>query len=236
MSGRSLLSLASLTIVLSAAACGGSVATQSAGSGASGAGGATGSTSGSATTGSTSGSATTGSTSGSTTASSTSGSATASSTSGTGGAGGGPCAGSVDLVVDNGAPQHLTSVCSGQWNPDQSMLPIGFIEQGGPPPGIANMNVVGCVDSAAGGEGIELSVPNGTTPGAYTTGFAQYTDGNGVVWGMVAGPYQVTFTAVGAVGEAVDGTFSTMVSDAADDTHAVAGSFHVCRAPDEDVP
>jgi hypothetical protein len=212
---RLLLPHVSLTLLL--AACGGNVALGDAG----------------ATVGATSG----------TGASTAMGSASTASTSGAGGAGG-ACVGYVDLVVDDGAPQHLTSVCSSGWNPQKALQPFGFIIEGGVVPpddggvslGGPRLEMWGCVSVAPDSEGVELLAYDVSGPGAYTVGLVSYTDAGGTSWGTMSDPIAIDVTELGVVGAPIEGTVTATVSHGGDAAHKVTGSFHVCRAPDELVP
>jgi hypothetical protein len=49
-------------------------------------------------------------------------------------------------------------------------------------------------------------------------------------------PFELDVTALSAVGGAIEGTVQATVSHGGDAALDLAGSFHVCRAPDEVVP
>lgn len=211
------LAFASLALLL-ASACGGTVDTTSAGSGS---GGAT-----TTSSGATSSAGTTVSTGTKMTTSST----------GSGGAGGGPCVGSVDMQVDSGAVQHLTADCANTWNPTMSTHPEGYVFSGGPSPGIENLVLVGCVSAAPMSEGIVLSASNAMSPGTYTKGAPQYTDPGGVTWGVNGDSFKLTVDTFGAVGEPIAGGFFMVVTHGGNAAHTVKGNFHVCRVPDALAP
>jgi len=200
--------IASLSLLL--AACGGKVEVDSSGAG------------GSTATGSTS---TTGSTLGA---------------GGTGGA----CEGHVELTVDNGAPHHLTSRCSGGWNPQMWPQPLGYLIEGGIVPpvdggvalGGARLAIFGCASAAPQTEGVELLAYDVTGPGSYTVGLVRYTDAGGLAWGIMSDPFVLDVAKLGAVGDSIEGTVEATVSQGGNAAHGLAGSFHVCRAPDEVVP
>jgi hypothetical protein len=165
------------------------------------------------------------------------------STLGAGGAGG-ACVGDVELVVDNGAPRHLTSRCSGGWNPQMWPRPIGYLIEGGVVPpvdggvalGGARLEIFGCVSAAPQSEGVELLAYDVTGPGSYTVGLVRYTDAAGLAWGIMSDPFVLDLAKLGAVGDSIEGTVKATVSQGGKATRDVAGSFHVCRAPDELVP
>jgi hypothetical protein len=46
----------------------------------------------------------------------------------------------------------------------------------------------------------------------------------------------MTVTSIGPVGSYIDGAFDVVVSHGGNAAHSLAGSFHVCRVPDELVP
>jgi hypothetical protein len=147
-------------------------------------------------------------------------------------------------VVDNGAPQHLTSVCSGGWNPQDSPQPVGFLIEGGVVPpddggvslGGPRLEMWGCVSIAPQSEGVELLAYDVSGAGSYTVGLVSYTDAGGASWGMMSDPKVIDVTQLGPVGDPIDGTVTATVSQGGDAAHHLTGSFHVCRAPDELVP
>jgi hypothetical protein len=73
-------------------------------------------------------------------------------------------------------------------------------------------------------------------PGTFTTGSARWTDSMGATWGVAGDPFQMIVTSIGPVGGYIDGTFDVVVSHGGNAAHSVAGSFHVCRVPDELAP
>jgi hypothetical protein len=191
------------------AACGGTVSTIAGGSGP---GGATSSASATSSTTSTGG-------------------ITASASSSSGGV---SCASSIDLVVDNGAPEHLTSICAGAtWNPTKSSAPIGYVSSSGNP--LETLHVLGCASAAAPSEGIEFAVDHIAGPGTYMTGTASYTDPMGAAWTTMGFlMFQVVVTKLDLVGGFIDGTFSAFTGQPNhQQAHPVSGSFHVCHVQDQ---
>ena len=157
---------------------------------------------------------------------------------------GGACVAYVDPVVDDGAPHHLTSVCASGWNPQMSPQPIGYLIEGGVVPpvdggvslGGPRLEIFGCASAAPGSEGVELLAYDVTAPGKFTVGLTRYTDAGGLSWGMMSDPFVLHVTKLGAVGDSIEGTVTATVTHGGNAAHTIAGSFHVCRAPDELVP
>jgi hypothetical protein len=200
---KRILVLASISLAISAG-CGGTTVT------------AVGSGSGGSTTTKTT-------TTGTTTSGLTLSSSSSSSSSGSGACTGVPSW--IDMAVDNGAPEHLTSWCPGSvWNPENSTTPFGYEFA------VAELHVVGC----GGVEGIELVATPATAPGAFTMGSAKYTDPMGGVWWTMPGSmFQVTVTKLGPLGDTIEGTFSAWTEQPnKQQAHPVTGSFHVCHVED----
>jgi hypothetical protein len=119
-----------------------------------------------------------------------------------------------------------------------SRFPVGYFTLGGPASGTHALNVDGCENSgdAIASPGITLSATNAMSPGTFTTGSARWTDAMGATWGVPGDAFQMTVTSIGPVGGYIDGTFDVVVSHGGTATHSVAGSFHVCRVPDDLAP
>jgi hypothetical protein len=190
--------------------------------------------------GSTSSSTSSGSTSSTTTSSSTTSSGTttsSSSSTGSSSGDGGCTTGSIELVLDFGAPETLSSACMGSWNPKNVPGAEGYVIAGGPPPGGYDLFVVGCASNAAVSEGLLLEA-SAMTPGTYTTGMVQYTDPGGSQWAYPIGPFKITYTKLGMVGDTIEGTFAATVTHVMNGNaaHQLEGSFVVCHQPDELLP
>lgn len=149
------------------------------------------------------------------------------------------CAGgSISLSVDDGAPVSLASSCAGAWNPSGVASAHGYVVQGGAPPGIYSLHVVGCASGEANSEGLDISLADATAPGKYTSGLIRYTDFSGSGWGYGDDPFEVKLTQTGALGEGIAGSFTGRVSHVMNGNaaHNLSGSFSVCHEPDENVP
>ncbi|MFO0758963.1 MAG: hypothetical protein U0359_20895 [Byssovorax sp.] len=210
---------------LLAAGCGGTTVTS--GSTTTGTGGS------SSTTAGTGGSSSTTTVTTTTTGAGGQGGASTTTTTGAGGSGG--CSGSIDLVADNGAPVHLASHCMGSWG-DPSVGAEGYIFMGGPAPGIERLEIIGCKSDAANSEGVHLSAKDVMGTGTFTVGTTYYTAPDGSMWGVDGDPFEVKITSCGMVGDAIDGTFTAMVTHGGNAAHSLEGSFHVCRVEDELAP
>jgi hypothetical protein len=144
--------------------------------------------------------------------------------------------------VDNGAPETLASACSGVWNPKAVSGAEGYVLVGGPPPGVYELNLVGCVGSAAGSEGLDITLNGVMAAGTYTdittAGTVRYTDSSGSGWGYAGDPFKIDFTALSAIGAPIQGTFNATVSHVmgGNAAHLLNGEFSLCRQPDEDAP
>jgi hypothetical protein len=168
------------------------------------------------------------------TTSSSSSSSTSSSTSSSGST---ACVGSVALTV-GGTPAHFSSDCATDtWNPDGVTTALGYLLEGGPFPGISDLEIYGCVSTAAGSQGISISVPNVTAPGTFSDGSASYTLSNGGGTFTNPGSLNVVVTTLGATGDTIEGTFSGGLFDPPTTlTLDVSGSFTVCHIKDELTP
>jgi hypothetical protein len=142
------------------------------------------------------------------------------------------------VVADNGPPTHWTSICWGSWGSMVSTSPVGYFFSGGPAPGTQALDIDGCENGGdlAASPGIGLSATNATSAGTFTTGSAHWTDALGATWGVPGDAFKMTVTSIGPVGGYIDGTFDVVVSHGGNAAHSVAGSFHVCRVPDELAP
>ena len=156
--------------------------------------------------------------------------------SGGGSGGGSPCAGEIQLVVDNGSPEILTSICQGAWGSSESSKAVGYIFSGGPYPGTQGLVVLGCAGPEAASEGILLSPADAIAPGHYTAGTTSYTDPGGITWGVSGDPFDMTVTALGPVGGSIQGTFSVMVTHGGNAAHDIEGTFDVCHVTDLNAP
>ncbi len=162
------------------------------------------------------------------TASSTASSATS------GGAGGMPCIGVFNLRVDDASVGTLlTSACDAPWNPLMSATPIGYFEEGGPPPGFTDLHLDACAGPTSGSEGVHVDAPGAGGQGQFMCSVT-YTDSQGGTWKTGGAP--ITIVDVGPVGQYIQGSFDTTVTDGAAETHALHVKFSVCHVPDEEVP
>jgi hypothetical protein len=142
------------------------------------------------------------------------------------------------VVADNGPPVHWTSICWGSWGSMSSMSAVGYFFSGGPPPGTHALDVDGCENDGdlVASPGISLSATNATSAGTFAAGLAHWTDALGATWGVPGDPFKMTVTSIGPIGGYIDGTFDVVVSHGGSAAHSLAGSFHVCRVPDELAP
>jgi hypothetical protein len=236
MTNRTSLLFVSLPLLV-LPACGGNVHSDGSGGTSSGSSSSSSTGSGSSSSGST------GSGSGGSSASSSSGSGgsgtggssgVTSSSSSSSSSGSATCMGSVDLVV-GGTAVHLTSDCAAEtWHP--STTAVGYVTQGGPAPGVSNLNVFGCVSDTAGSQGISITVPGVTGPGTFTDGTANYTAAGGATSSDMAG-LKVVVTTMGVVGDTITGTLTgALTHPPSQIAVSITGTFSVCRVEDEDVP
>jgi hypothetical protein len=173
---------------------------------------------------------------GTTTSTSTSTTTTTWTSSGGGSGGGAPCAGEIQLVVDNGSPEILTSICYGAWGSNDSTKAVGYIFSGGPAPGTQGLVVLGCVGPETGSEGIQLAPEDAIGPGDYTAGSTTYTDPGGMTWGVAGDPFAMTVTNLQPVGGSIQGNFQVMVTHGGNAAHNLEGTFDVCHVTDMQVP
>jgi hypothetical protein len=241
MMKRASISLASLPLFL-LIACGGNVQSQGTGAAA----GSTTTSSGS-TMSSTGGPGSTSGTGASTSGTTGVGGSTSTGTSGVGGstssattsgAGGGACMGTVALAVGTGVPDLLTSDCATDtWNPGMAHTPVGYLLEGGPPPGASNLDGYGCASGAASSKGLSFIAPDVKAPGTFTNGTATYTDDQGNVWTNTNGGFSITITKLGAVGDTIDGIVTATVTHPPSGlAQNVSAKFTLCHINDEDVP
>ena len=149
------------------------------------------------------------------------------------GTGGMSCIGVFNLKVDGaGAGTLLTSACDTPWNPLMSATPIGYLEEGGPPPGFADLHVDACAGPISGSEGVHVDAPGAGGQGEFKSKVT-YTDGNGGTW---TGTALITIVAVAAVGQPIQGSFDVTVTNGTMATHTLSVKFSVCHVPDEEAP
>jgi hypothetical protein len=172
-----------------------------------------------------------------TTSSSSSSGTSSSSSSSTSSSGSTGCVGSVDVTV-GGMPAHFTSDCATDtWNPGGATTALGYLFEGGPAPGVSDLEIYGCVSTAAGSQGISISVPGVTAPGTFGDGSASYTLSGGGGTFTNTGSLNVVVTTLGATGDTIEGTFSGALFDPPTTlTLDVSGSFTVCHIKDELTP
>ena len=147
------------------------------------------------------------------------------------------CSGYVDVVADNGAPQHFGSICAGSWGTNQTTSAVGYLFSGGPAPGVQRLEIAGCASSSAVSTtpGISLSASDASSVGTYTVGTTSYTDAAGT-WGFANDPFHLVVTRLDAAGGVIEGSFTAMVTHGGNAARSLTGSFHVCRVPDELAP
>jgi hypothetical protein len=150
-----------------------------------------------------------------------------------------PCnGGTIEASPNDVVTPPLTSICNDPpWNPTQTTGPEAYLIQGGPPPGVSILSVIGCASSAPGAVGIQIQVPDVTGPGTYAIGSATLTDWIGATLKFTPGVGKSYFTVgqLGPVGQYIDGQYDMEVSAGAK-SDQLSGSFHVCHVPDEEVP
>ena len=146
------------------------------------------------------------------------------------------CAGYLDLVADNGAPRHYTSICQGSWGNNQSTTAVGYRFSGGPFPGVTAIDINGCKGPNANSEGASLSAHDAMGPGTYPGSTVSYTDSFGTVWSSPGYPASIVLTRVDPVGGVIEGSFTASVTHGSDSRSELKGTFHVCRVPDELAP
>jgi hypothetical protein len=150
-----------------------------------------------------------------------------------GGTGGMPCIGVFNLKVDGANDGTLlTSACDAPWNPLMSATPIGYLEEGGPPPGFLDLHVDACAGPISGSEGVHVDAPGAGGQGEFMSQVT-YTDGHGGTW---TGGAPITIVAVSAVGGPIQGSFDATVTNGAAVTHTLSVKFSVCHVPDEEAP
>jgi hypothetical protein len=143
--------------------------------------------------------------------------------------------GSISLAVDSGPMSELPWICNDPpWNPGQSTTPIGYLVQGGPPPGVSIFNLLGCMTNAPGARGIHVQAQNVMGSGNFNDVSVTYDDGNGTTFTSVAGKSELELNLV-PLGLWLTGSFDSLVA-AGGQSHWVSGGFNVCHAPDEQLP
>jgi hypothetical protein len=145
--------------------------------------------------------------------------------------------GSITLVIDNGAPKQLTSLCDTTWNPSSATSPIGYVFAAPVPP-TQELRIQGCAMAAANSEGLHIALTSASGPGTYTAGLVRYTDTVGSPWGWPNDPFSVKITTYDMTGGIIEGTFTATVSHIMNGNaaHTLQGSFHVCHVQDELAP
>ncbi len=144
--------------------------------------------------------------------------------------------GSIDISVDNGALDHWTSECAGDWGASMSTTPVAYYVNGGPPPGMHNLEIVGCQSITAGSTGLHLTIPNADTVGPYVSVSPQYVDTMGGTWGAMGDVVDVQITSINMNPGSIDGGFNGTVSKGGNAVHTLKGQFHGCRVNDENTP
>jgi hypothetical protein len=188
-------------------------------------------TSGSGGSGTSSASAGTGGSAAASTSAASSGGTGGQGTGGQGTGGAGPCVGNISLAIDNKALQIFSFECAGDTDANQATTPVGYQFAGNLPGAPQGLRIVGCKTAAAGSEGVVLSAFDAHDVGTYTMGLPQYTDAGGMVSGKGDDPFNMVVTALGPLGQPIDGTF-TATSTSGAVSHSLTGSFHVCHSAD----
>lgn len=132
---------------------------------------------------------------------------------------------------------HFTSNCAGNtYDPTNATTAVGYLLEGGAPPGMSTLQVFGCVNDAAGSQGITLDVPQVSATGTFTDGTISYTEAGGTVWSDMGGAH-VVVTTLGAVGGMIGGTFSgALTHPPSQIAQSISGTFSVCHTNDELTP
>ena len=145
----------------------------------------------------------------------------------------------IQVVADNGGPVDLTSICPGPiYNPTHATMPIGYLLEGGPPPGISNLNILGCASDTTGAQGIQLVTDGVFSPGMFGNGTLTYTDPMGIPSTSAGLKFHVEVDVLGPQGQIIAGSFiaTTETNTPAKILHTVTGKFAVCHVPNELVP
>jgi hypothetical protein len=152
------------------------------------------------------------------------------------GAGGASCTAMSEVLINPsmGTPAMVSSIgANAPWNPNMGSSAIGYLLQGGPPPGLNDLHIVACQFPMVGSEGIQILASNVTGPGMFSKGAAVYIDAMGEPWSATV--FQVNVSKLGPVGDTIEGWYFGMfqLNNA---TIGVKGNFVVCHVPDEEVP
>jgi hypothetical protein len=131
---------------------------------------------------------------------------------------------------------HLDANC-GTWGMSTTTA-IGYVRSGGVAPGTSSLLVTACATFSAAKSRILLGVDGATSVGTYKMpAAAAYKDDQGVDWGGTDKDTTTTvITRFDDVGGAIDGTINGKLTQDGQGSLTIAGSFHVCRVLDEDVP
>jgi hypothetical protein len=217
--------LLSAALLSSAATCGGNVVVDGAGT-----------TSGSSSTGA--GDATTTSSASSTSA----GDATTTSSSGGAGAGGATTTSSssggatcpgfygIKLSFEDQAFTLASSCANPMWNPTSSSEAIGYVEDAS-----NYVEIAGCQDDSPGSARLLLEAPGGGGLGGIGPAAGSFIDSMGTAW-IPSGPFFLTFTQFGAVGDTITGSFTVSLITGTSTPSLATGEFSVCRVPDQPSP
>jgi hypothetical protein len=122
------------------------------------------------------------------------------------------------------------------WNPSGATAALGYLMEGGPPPGFSNLALYGCATSAANSLGITVQVENVTSTGTFTSGSASYTDEQGNMW-MTTGPFEIDITRLDGVGGMIQATLTTSIVDPPSQVaQSLSATFAVCHIEDQLAP
>jgi hypothetical protein len=156
----------------------------------------------------------------------TGGQTTTTTTSGTGG-----CEGSIELAVDNGAAQKLTSTCNGYQSPDSTQAQ-GYAFSGGAVGSPSGVRIIGCQSVQPNAFGVIFQALMANGVGMYTKGSTTFIDQAGNSWGVDGDPFQMTITKYEPSGGVIEGTFNATATHGGNAAHSLTGSFHVCHVQD----
>jgi len=112
--------------------------------------------------------------------------------------------------------------------------PFGFYVNGGPAPGVHNLDVEGCATADSGSQGLRLVADKADAPSTYP-GSVLYRDAQAQEWADMGGSAKITFDNIGAVGDVIEGSYVATVYHGAG-VMDLKGSFRVCHVEDENVP
>jgi hypothetical protein len=143
--------------------------------------------------------------------------------------------GSISVIVDNGPPEQLGSMCNDpMWNPTASSGAIGYLLEGGAT-NIPTLQLLGCASGAPGAQGIQIHVRNATGKGTYSDASVSYTDGMGTTYTSMTGTTSVAIAALEPVGGVIVGQYKAIVVGGGS-SKLLNGGIGLCHVPGELVP